>query len=103
LGTVLLIGGEAQTPSTLSNLIHGRFPALLLAVTPVDLVSTNGWMPQVFWDLIRQPKSSGRWPDTPTPYSDRLKALADLYGKAPQQQQRLPTIADILEEYKKQK
>ncbi len=61
LGTILLIAAQTQTPSTLSWLIHNRFPTLTFSICPVDQWGTNGWMPQLFWDLIREPKSSGRW------------------------------------------
>ena len=73
LGTVLLIADQNQSPSTLSNMLHSRFPSLLIAVSPADQWSTNGWMPQVFWNLIQNPTSSGKWDS-----GAGLKALAEL-------------------------
>ena len=107
LGTILLVADQAQNPSTLSNLIHGRFPTLLLAITPADSLSTNGWMPQKFWDLIREPKSSGHWPDTPPQYdyAAAMKTLGgtlgDLYGK--KDQGTLETLGKFLAGFDKKK
>jgi hypothetical protein len=61
LGTILLVADHSQTPSKLSWIIHNRFPTLMFSICPVDQWGANGWMPQLFWDLIREPKSSGRW------------------------------------------
>jgi hypothetical protein len=77
LGAVLLIADHAQSPLSLSNLIHDRFPTLLLTVLPADQWATQGWMPRPFWDLVHNPKSSGRWDlaNTPPP---SLKGLGNL-------------------------
>ena len=79
LGTILIIADQNQSPSSLSNLIHMRFPSLLIAVSPADQWSIDGWMPQVFWNLIQSPRSSGKWDPAPP----GLQALADLLKVPP--------------------
>lgn len=77
LGTILLVAQAGQTPSSLSWLVHNRFPNLQFAITPVDQWGTNGWMPQIFWDLINNPKSSGRWPSGPQQNSSSIASLLE--------------------------
>jgi hypothetical protein len=61
VGTLLLVAPHGQTPSTLTNMIRSHFPTLLLTVIPIDSLTANGWMPPQFWNLLNEPKSSGRW------------------------------------------
>ncbi len=84
-GTVLLIAEQTQTPSSLSHLIHNRYLEMTFAVLPADQWSTNGWMPKMFWDLMREPKESERYryiadwfrTNTPSTHGD-LPSLAEL-------------------------
>lgn len=95
LGTILVVAGDGQTATSLAAMIRSRFPGLRFAVTPLESSSTDGWMPGVFWDLIREPKTSGRWPD------DSLQGtLASLMG-ARKPDYALPSLADILAQKKK--
>ena len=82
LGTILLVADLTQNASTLANIIHPRFPELIFAITPADVQMTNGWMPQVFWDLIRTPKGSGRWPEISNIERRLADTLASLYETA---------------------
>lgn len=85
IGVVLLIADQNQSPSTLSNMLHAQYPNMLLSVLPADQWSVNGWMPQVFWDLISHPRSSGRWdgPHLPSSTTPGIRTLGDLVRGLP--------------------
>jgi hypothetical protein len=78
LGTVLLVVRSDQDSERLTELFHTRFPSMMFAVAPVDPASAAGWMPATFWDLVNDPRSSGRWDDAaPVPASPRLSLRRD--------------------------
>ena len=94
VGTILLVADDDQTAATLAGVIRDRFPGLSFVVTPVDPRLTDGWMPKVFWDLVREPKSSGRWPDSSL---ETLKGtLANLYSERTDPAPPPGSLADIL-------
>ena len=76
LGAVLIVAEDTQSAHSLATSIHPRFPSLLFAIAPVEPLTSNGWTTQVFWDLVTNPKSSGRWPNR---YGEMLNAY--LSGK----------------------
>ena len=81
LGTVLLVADQDQAPTTLARMLHLRFGDLLFTVSPADSWATQGWMPRVFWNLVQEPKSSGRWSAPP---GGTVNSLAELLKVLPQ-------------------
>ena len=45
----------------LSELFRQRFPNVLFIITEIIPGRNDGWLPQVAWDFINNPRSSGRW------------------------------------------
>ena len=48
--------------TTLSDLVHERFPTRHFLLTEMGAGTNNGWLPKTVWDFINAPKSTGRWP-----------------------------------------
>jgi hypothetical protein len=68
LGTVLLVVDAEHNSTSVTELLHTRFPSMMFAVTPCDGNTANGWMPARFWELVHEPRPSPRWEATlPSP------------------------------------
>jgi hypothetical protein len=50
-----------KTTIELTKIIHDRYPNAMFAISPIDPSQTGGWLTQLAWDFINNPKSSGRW------------------------------------------
>lgn len=64
LGTMLLVVRQDQDSSSVTEFLHRRFPSMMFTVLPVDRAAANGRMPSRFWDLVHDPRSSGKWEAT---------------------------------------
>lgn len=96
-GAVLVVTDWTTVAADLKELIHHRFPALTFVVTPLDPATSNGWMPKLFWDLVKEPLSSGRWDQHP----DSLGALLGLNPGA--EVKKPDSLLALLQSYKKDK
>ncbi len=50
-----------HTAYQLGEALRQGFPGLFFVITEVTRTNYDGWLPQVAWDFILNPKSSGRW------------------------------------------
>jgi len=53
--------------TSISAILHQKFPTLLFLVTKVESKNSNGWLNENIWRFINSPKSSGKWPEIPFP------------------------------------
>ena len=71
----LLIVSE-RTVHQLLQIVNQAFPGRNFLISKVSSHEINGLLPKFAWDFINYPKSSGRWPSTPS-------GISSLLGKPP--------------------
>jgi len=57
---VLIVGDEGETALTLAESLRTRFPGAQFVISLVDRLTCDGWVTKGFWELVQNPKSSGR-------------------------------------------
>ena len=65
---------SVENTSKLSALMREQFPNFFFFISEIDPLKTDGWLPQVVWDFINAPKSSGRWDAPPPKFPSRYRS-----------------------------